>query len=62
MIADARLAAQTAGVDFIDLSDRVPTSETRLRCANGYNLSVAGSELVAERLLEWLASRSGGAG
>jgi hypothetical protein len=54
LIADARLAAERTGTDFIDICDVLRRPGERLRCANGYNLNAAGSRLVAERLLAWL--------
>jgi hypothetical protein len=54
LIADARLAAERTGVDFLDVSEALPRSRPELRCANGWNYSSAGSELVAERFLGWL--------
>ena len=54
LIADAGRSAQRAGVDFLDPSEALSRADGRLRCANGYNLNEAGSQLLAELLLEWL--------
>jgi hypothetical protein len=57
VIADTRAAAHAGGVDFMDLS-RILRGRQDLRCANGYNLSVAGSRVVADELLGWLDARA----
>jgi len=58
LIVDSRMAADGAGVDFMDLSDVLRGPGGQLRCANGYNLNEAGSRLVAELLFDWLEERA----
>ena len=48
---DIRAVCARAGVECLDVSDAAG-HDPRLRCANGYNLSAAGAELVGARLAE----------
>ena len=57
--ADARDTADRCGVERIDFSD-VLGKDPSLRCAPGYNLNGRGSQLVGERLADWLLERGYG--
>ncbi len=61
VVADARAACRRAGVECLDLTE-VLGDDPRLRCANGYNPSTAGAELVGEHLADWLTGRRVAAG
>ena len=59
VVADARAACRRAGVECLDVT-AVLGSAARLRCANGYNPSTAGAQLVGESLTDWLLTRRTG--
>jgi hypothetical protein len=45
------VAAQRAGVEFLDCAPALLAAPQRTTCANGYNLNAAGSRIVAEEVL-----------
>jgi hypothetical protein len=55
--ADTLAACRRAGVETIELAD-VVLGPGRLRCANGYNLNSAGSELAGTYIADWLSRRA----
>ena len=59
VVADARAVCRRTGVECLDITG-VLGDDPRVRAANGYNLSTAGSELAGEHLADWLLSRRTG--
>jgi hypothetical protein len=54
--ADAQATAERLGLPFLDF-DQELGRDPKLRCTAGYNLNASGSELVGQRLAQWLLER-----
>jgi hypothetical protein len=53
---DSRVVAERCGATVLEFGD-VLGKDRSLRCAAGYNLNSRGSQLVGEKLAEWLLER-----
>jgi hypothetical protein len=56
---DMALTCRRRESAYLDCSQVLEASDREVRCANGYNLNRHGSELVGDRLAEWMLEQVG---